>query len=125
MPFEVSCEAGNGICVRFSGNFDFKVNNEANIEVYSSPLFEHLRYAIWDLRGITDQNMTMEESTITSEQDQIIYDRKKHFKLAVLVGDSRTRLLADHYVSGCQRRNMRWDFLVSDSMDEISAWTSS
>ena len=123
MPYEINWEV-NGVLVRFLGTFNFKENNNATIEILDAPQFESRKYIIWDLSGISEQNMTEEEAALAAMHDKIISSRLPQVKMALLAHTKHTRRICDQYIARCRSSQMLWDFMVSDSMENIRTWVA-
>jgi hypothetical protein len=124
MPYEINWEK-NGVLMRFLGIFNLKENNNATIEILDAPQFESVKYIIWDLSGISEQNMTEDEAVLVSMQDKLISSRLPKVKMALFAQDEHVRRICDKYVAGCHSRLTGWDFMVSDSMEKIRTWFAS
>ncbi len=124
MPYEINWEK-NGVLVRFSGTFDYNENANATIEIYSAPKFEDVKYAIWDLSGISELNMTKDEAVLAAMHDQFASSRLPHIKMALLAQDEPTRQICEAYVARCQSSRMGWEFMVSGSIESIRTWVVS
>ena len=124
MPYEIIWGT-NGILVQFWGSYDHKVSTRANIEIYSDSRFKGLKYAIWDLSGISELRITVDEAVIPAMQDKLASERLPNLKLAMIVQDEPARKICNSYVAHCQNSGMEWEFMVADSMECIRAWGAS
>jgi len=69
--------------------------------------------------------MTEEEATLAAIQDKLISSRLPQVKMALLAQDKHSRRLCDQYVASYNSRVTGWDFMVSDSMENIRTWVAS
>jgi hypothetical protein len=121
MSYEINWEE-NGVVVRFWGTYTFEVNNDADLEVYSAPQLEGLKYVIWDLTDISEMSMTEDEAVLPATHNKLASSRLLHVKVAMIATDQQTRRVCEAYVAGCRNRGVGWDFMVSDSMETIRKW---
>ncbi len=124
MPYKIDWEK-DGVLVRFWGIFNYQENTGANMEVSGDPRLEDLNYAIWDLSGISDQQMSKAQIEMAAIQDQLISHRLPRLKLALFATEESTRRLCEQYLAQYQTRQTGWQFLMSDDMENIRAWVGS
>lgn len=124
MPYEINWEK-NGTLVRFWGLFDFKVNSEAAIDIFNDPRNQDLKYVIWDTSDVSDVHMANGETSILSMQDQLGALRLPKIKLAMFAAAKDTRTICEQYCAHYQSRQAGWEFMISDSMENIRNWVVS
>ncbi len=124
MPYEINWET-NGVVVRFLEAFNLKENNNATVELLNSPQFEDLKYIIWDLSDVSEQNMTEEEAALASIQDKLISTRLPQVKMALLAQNEHTSRVCNQYLASCSIGLRGWDFMISGSMEDIRNWVAS
>lgn len=124
MTYKVDWEK-NGVLVKFWGIFNYQVNTNANTEVSGDRRLKDLKYAIWDLSGISDVQFPQAHIEMAAIQDQLISYRLPRLKLALLATKKRTRHLCAQYLAQYHTRQTGWQFMVSDDMEKIRAWVGS
>jgi hypothetical protein len=122
MPYDINWEA-NGVHVRFQRIFNLKNNNSATIELLNDSRFEGLKYIIWDLSDISELDITETEASMLSIEDKLITSRLPKVKMALFAPDKQVCSICFQYVaSSLHQEKIKWDFWVSDSMENIRAW---
>jgi hypothetical protein len=94
LPYNINWEM-NIVIVRFLGTFNLKEKNNATIAILDVPQFESVKYIIWDLSGISEQNMTEDEAVLAFIQDKLISSRLTKAKMALLAQDEHVRRICD------------------------------
>ncbi len=124
MPYEINWEE-HGVVVQFTGRFDFEVNKNANCKVWEDSRCESLKYAIWDATGISESVMSKNDFNILAMQDHIGSSRLPKLKMALVAQGKDLRRLFEYYTNNYHSRLTGWDFMVSDSMENIRNWITS
>ena len=123
MPYDIYWEK-DGVLVRFGGVLDYNTNTNATNEILDAPQFESLKYIIWDLSDITEQNVTEGEATLIAMQDKLISVRLPKIKMALLAQKQHVQNMCYEYVAKCANYKTDWEFMVSESTEKIRTWVT-
>ena len=124
MSYEITWEK-NGVLVYFSGLFDYDTKIKASNEIFRTQQSSRLSYIIWDTSGVSETFFSGQELSGIATHDQIASLRLPKIKMALFAQDKELQDLCEQYCAQHQCRLTGWNYMVSNSMDNIREWTSS
>lgn len=112
----------DGLIRKFSGKITPDEILKSNLDLYSDPKFEKIKYIINDFTSIKCHTIDASHTKVYASTDDIISNTKGKYKIAIVVNENTNTHLANSYKN--EMKNSYFKCEVFQSVEDAKEWVS-
>lgn len=121
MPHQITWEK-QGVFWRVHGDVSAQEILDAGDDMYHDPLFNSLRYFIWDATNVQTLCISNIEIDIQAVKDIGQSIHKEALKCAFIATDNVIRKQIEQYINRSKSLHSTWEFGLFECIEEVREW---